>query len=166
MNSKVEEQGDKRDVLARILSDIEDEDILEYIINVVDDELFEFGEDAVDALESLAPLLIDGGCAQDDEEAHEVCRKLQQALEDIALQNGGTAKATASYDDFRALEAGPVVMNGVDVDKSLLLHPSNNAKKSGKDLIQGVFRCNGEDDESFSLMSEKDAATGSMWAGW
>eukprot|EP00890_Picochlorum_soloecismus_P002952 jgi/Picsp_1/3658/NSC_06495-R1_abc transporter family protein len=149
-----EEKGDKRDVLVRILSDIEDEDILEYIINVVDDELFEFGEDAVDALESLAPLLIDGGCAQDEDEAHEVCRKLQQAVQENALQNGGTGKATPSCEEFRALEAGPMVMNNVD---KCSLHPSD-AKKSGKDLIQGIFTCNGEDDESFSLMSEKDAA--------
>ena len=138
----------KRDVLAQILSKIEDQDILEYIINVVDDELFEFGEDAVDALESLAPLLIDGGCAQDEDEAHQICRQLQHALED--------GNKNASTEDFRALESGPMVMNVMNSSNDI--HPSD-AKKSGKDLIQGVFRmCDDGDDESFSLMSEKDAA--------
>lgn len=45
-------------IIRQILGSIEDEDILEYIIGVVEDDSFEFGNDAEDAVGVLAPLLV------------------------------------------------------------------------------------------------------------
>lgn len=99
-------------------------------------------------------LQVGGGCATNDEEAHELCRRLQRALQlnsDPRANGASEASTMAANGGFRALAGGPVVMDDLT---QVTLHPSDSF--SGKNLIQGVFREG--DEEDFSLMSDKDAA--------
>lgn len=49
--------GDVAAIVKQTLT-IEDDDIFDYIVSVISDESFEFGEDAQDAKEALGPLLV------------------------------------------------------------------------------------------------------------
>jgi len=56
-NCSMVQGGDVAAVVKQTLT-IEDEDIFDYIVSVISDESFEFGEDAQDANEALGPLLV------------------------------------------------------------------------------------------------------------
>ncbi|KAL4515714.1 hypothetical protein Ndes2437B_g07137 [Nannochloris sp. 'desiccata'] len=132
-----------------------DADVLNYVISILDDESFEFGDDAEEAFEAIGPLLVGGGCAADDAAAHDLCRQLQRKLETSNTSaNGTTANGAAgtgvngasngtsningnnssnnSNSGFRALAGGPILMDDMT---SINLHPSDSF--SGKHLIQG-----------------------------
>lgn len=136
-----------------------DPDIVDYILSVLEDEHFEFGDDAQDAFEALGPLLVSGECVGDDDEAHEVCRKLQKLLGGTEIGVDSSSKdnieesnlKSKGKETFRTLTGGPVLL---DEFNKISLHPSD--KFDGKALIQGVFREG--DAEDYSVMSEKDAA--------
>ncbi|NP_001353370.1 ABC transporter F family member 4 [Solanum lycopersicum] len=58
-----------------------DQPIIDYIINVVADEDFDFGHDGEGAFEALGELLVDSGCVTDFSECRAVCSKLSEKLE-------------------------------------------------------------------------------------
>lgn len=145
-----------------------DEAITDYVVSVVTDDDFEWGEDGEDAFEAVGEMLVDGGCVADEAAARELCAALQQVVlgggasvgggvsaggsthGSAAL--GGTASARGSTGSFRALAGGPVLMDDI---MKVELHPSE--VKSGKHLIQNFIR-EGEEDDSFSLMTARDQA--------
>ncbi|KAL2613889.1 hypothetical protein R1flu_025581 [Riccia fluitans] len=53
-----------------------DETILDYIINVLKDETFEFGRNGEGAYDAVGALLVDSGCVSSDADALSVCGKL------------------------------------------------------------------------------------------
>ncbi|WCJ26568.1 ATP-binding cassette sub-family F member 3 [Euphorbia peplus] len=65
------------EVLGRRLLDV-DEPIVEYIVNVLADDDFDFGEEGEGAFEAVGELLIGAGCVSDFDECHLVCSKLSE----------------------------------------------------------------------------------------
>ncbi|GFP84412.1 ABC transporter f family member 3 [Phtheirospermum japonicum] len=65
------------DVLGRRVDDV-DQPIVDYIINVLADEDFDFGADGEGAFEALGELLVDSGCVADLSECRTVCNKLSE----------------------------------------------------------------------------------------
>ncbi|XP_073106284.1 ABC transporter F family member 3 [Elaeis guineensis] len=55
-----------------------DQPIIDYIINVLADEDFDFGIDGDGAFEAVGELLVDSGCVRDDAEGHLVCSKISE----------------------------------------------------------------------------------------
>ncbi|KAL5712991.1 ATP-binding cassette sub- F member 3 [Ranunculus cassubicifolius] len=55
-----------------------DQPIMDYIINVLADEDFEFGMGGEGAFEAVGELLVDSGCVTDDSEGRTVCNKLSE----------------------------------------------------------------------------------------
>ncbi|XP_008778513.1 ABC transporter F family member 3 [Phoenix dactylifera] len=55
-----------------------DEPIIDYIINVLADEDFDFGVDGDGAFEAVGELLVDSGCVRDDAEGQLVCSKISE----------------------------------------------------------------------------------------
>lgn len=60
------------EVLGPRVDDV-DQPIVDYIINVLADEDFDFGEDGEIAFEALGELLVDSGCVSDHSECRLVC---------------------------------------------------------------------------------------------
>jgi ATP-binding cassette subfamily F protein 3 len=50
-----------------------DEPIIDYIVNVLADEDFDFGDEGEGAFDALGELLVDSGCVSDDSECRSVC---------------------------------------------------------------------------------------------
>ncbi|KAK6144990.1 hypothetical protein DH2020_021810 [Rehmannia glutinosa] len=65
------------DVLGRRVDDV-DQPIVDYIINVLADEDFDFGADGEGAFEALGELLVDSGCVADHTECRSVCSILSE----------------------------------------------------------------------------------------
>lgn len=65
------------EVLGRRALDV-DTTIIEYIINVLKDESFDFGVKGDGAFEAVGDLLVDSGCVDDEPEARLVCGKLSE----------------------------------------------------------------------------------------
>ncbi|XP_042446932.1 ABC transporter F family member 3-like [Zingiber officinale] len=65
------------EVLGQKLQEV-DEPIVSYIINVLADDDFDFGEDGDGAFEAVGELLVDSGCVQDYEECRYVCNRLSE----------------------------------------------------------------------------------------
>ncbi|KAL3649604.1 ATP-binding cassette sub- F member 3 [Castilleja foliolosa] len=65
------------DVLGHHMDDV-DQPIVDYIINVLADEDFDFGVDGEGAFEALGELLVDSGCVDDLSECRTVCNKLSE----------------------------------------------------------------------------------------
>ncbi|KAF8380007.1 hypothetical protein HHK36_027476 [Tetracentron sinense] len=65
------------EVLGRKTQDV-DQPILDYIINVLADEDFDFGVEGEGAYDAIGELLVDSGCVSDDSEGRSVCSKLSQ----------------------------------------------------------------------------------------
>lgn len=63
------------DVLGQRAQDV-DQPIIDYIINVLADEDFDFGTDGVGVFDALGELLVDSGCVSDFSECRSVCSKL------------------------------------------------------------------------------------------
>lgn len=59
------------DVIGRRIQDV-DQPIVDYIVNVLADEDFDFGVDGEGAFEALGELLVDSGCVTDDSECRSV----------------------------------------------------------------------------------------------
>ncbi|KAK1260370.1 ABC transporter F family member 3 [Acorus gramineus] len=55
-----------------------DTPIIDYIINVLADEDFDFGEEGEGAFDALGELLVDSGCVDDDSECRSVCSTLNE----------------------------------------------------------------------------------------
>lgn len=45
-------------VVREVVGSSGDQDVIEYVIGVLEDESFEFGDDAIEASEALGPLLV------------------------------------------------------------------------------------------------------------
>ncbi|XP_022849643.1 ABC transporter F family member 3-like [Olea europaea var. sylvestris] len=65
------------DVIGRRIQDV-DQPIVDYIVNVLADEDFDFGVDGEGAFEALGELLVDSGCVTDDSECRSVCSKISE----------------------------------------------------------------------------------------
>lgn len=65
------------EVLGRRALDL-DEPIINYIINVLADEDFDFGFEGEGAVDAIGELLVDSGCVTDDSECRSVCGKLSE----------------------------------------------------------------------------------------
>ncbi|XP_068305427.1 ABC transporter F family member 3-like [Pyrus communis] len=65
------------EVLGRRAEDV-DEPIIEYIVNVLADEDFDFGEDGEGAFEALGELLVGAGCVSDFAECRSVCSTITE----------------------------------------------------------------------------------------
>ncbi|XP_010246033.1 PREDICTED: ABC transporter F family member 3-like isoform X1 [Nelumbo nucifera] len=65
------------DVLGQRAQDV-DKPIIDYIINVLADEDFDWGAEGEGAFEALGELLIDSGCVTDYSECRSVCRRLSE----------------------------------------------------------------------------------------
>ncbi|XP_072993788.1 ABC transporter F family member 3, partial [Typha latifolia] len=65
------------DVLGPRAHDV-DEPIIDYVINVLADDDFDFGADGDGVFEALGELLVDSGCVQDYAECRSICRKLSE----------------------------------------------------------------------------------------
>ncbi|KAM0942093.1 putative ABC transporter, AAA+ ATPase domain, P-loop containing nucleoside triphosphate hydrolase [Dioscorea sansibarensis] len=66
-----------QEVLGRRAVDV-DKPIIDYIINVLADEDFDFGVDGDGAFEAVGDLLVDSGCVEDYEEGRFVCSKISE----------------------------------------------------------------------------------------
>ncbi|KAG8382542.1 hypothetical protein BUALT_Bualt05G0088200 [Buddleja alternifolia] len=64
-------------VLGQRVEDV-DQPIVDYIVNVLADEDFDFGADGEGAFEALGELLVDSGCVTDLSECRSVCSKLSE----------------------------------------------------------------------------------------
>uniref|UniRef100_A0A2P2LQS3 Uncharacterized protein MANES_02G005700 n=1 Tax=Rhizophora mucronata TaxID=61149 RepID=A0A2P2LQS3_RHIMU len=65
------------EVLGRRIQDV-DQPIVDYIVNVLADEDFYFGEEGDGAFEAIGELLVGAGCVSDFEECRQVCNKLSE----------------------------------------------------------------------------------------
>ncbi|XP_020112985.1 ABC transporter F family member 3 isoform X2 [Ananas comosus] len=65
------------EVLGRRADDV-DEPIIDYIINVLADDDFEFGVDGDGVFEAVGELLVDSGCVHDFPECRAICSKLSE----------------------------------------------------------------------------------------
>ncbi|XAR70144.1 Adenosinetriphosphatase [Bertholletia excelsa] len=65
------------EVLGRRAEDV-DQPIIDYIINVLADEDFDFGDEGEGAFEAIGELLVDSGCVSDHSECRMVCSKLSE----------------------------------------------------------------------------------------
>ncbi|KAL4442757.1 hypothetical protein ABPG77_006751 [Micractinium sp. CCAP 211/92] len=148
-----------REAVTSVLGSGGDEAVLDYVAGVLEDEDFEWGEDAEEAFETFGEMLVDSGCVADDAAARKACRQLQRLIAGGGGDDGGSAASASTAaisasgrSGFRALEGGPVLLDEMN---RVSLHPSE-IKKLGKNLIQGLYSGEGGE-EDFSLMTEKDA---------
>lgn len=65
------------DILGRRAEDV-DQPIIDYIINVLADEDFDFGDDGEGAFDALGELLVAAGCVSDFDECRSVCSTLSE----------------------------------------------------------------------------------------
>ncbi|KAJ0907059.1 putative ABC transporter, AAA+ ATPase domain, P-loop containing nucleoside triphosphate hydrolase [Helianthus annuus] len=65
------------DVLGPRAQDL-DQPIIDYIVNVLADEDFDFGFEGEGAFEAIGELLVDSGCVDDFSECHSVCGRLSE----------------------------------------------------------------------------------------
>ncbi|CAM8986700.1 unnamed protein product [Rhodiola kirilowii] len=65
------------EVLGRRVHDL-DQPIIDYIVNLLADEDFDFGLDGEGAFEAIGELLVDSGCVDDDSQCRFVCSKLSE----------------------------------------------------------------------------------------
>ncbi|KAJ7952180.1 ABC transporter F family-like protein [Quillaja saponaria] len=65
------------EVLGRRVQDV-DQPIIDYIVNVLADEDFDFGDDGEGAFDSVGELLVAAGCVNDFSECRTVCSKLSE----------------------------------------------------------------------------------------
>lgn len=64
-----------------------DQDILEYVINVLEDEGFEFGKDGEGVFDSIGMMLVSGGFCDDDDQAEQLCKQLAAKLQGRSCVN-------------------------------------------------------------------------------
>ncbi|KAK9806400.1 hypothetical protein WJX73_002265 [Symbiochloris irregularis] len=114
-----------RAVVEEIVGRKGDATVLDYVINVLDDEDFEFGPEGREAFEAFGEMLVGAGCLEDQETAQAACKSLAARL----------GRAQARQDAFRSLAGGPVAMDSMDAD--ITLHPSE--RFSGRDAIQTPY---------------------------
>ncbi|KFM22419.1 ABC transporter F family member 3 [Auxenochlorella protothecoides] len=141
-----------RALLERLSVDGGDETVLEYVASVVEDPDFEFGHDCEEAMDAIAPVLVDSGCLPDDAAVLQLCRSLRSLLgreEANGTSNGAAGPGPHTRSDFHALERGPVLMGELG---DAAPHPSDLL--SGRALIQGRYQ-EGEEEE-FTVMRPKD----------
>ncbi|KAL6986452.1 ATP-binding cassette sub- F member 3 [Sarracenia purpurea var. burkii] len=84
------------EVLGRRFQDV-DQPIIDYIINVLADEDFDFGVEGEGAFEALGELLVDSGCVTDYSECRLVCSKLSEKFGKHGLvKNNPTVRSLAT----------------------------------------------------------------------
>ncbi|CAM6121308.1 unnamed protein product [Calypogeia fissa] len=92
-------------VLGQRAKDV-DETILDYIINVLKDEEFEFGWKGEGAFEAVGPLLVDSGCVEDEAGARMVCGTLAEKF-------GARNAKSQSREGFRKLATSVRMSDGM-----------------------------------------------------
>lgn len=93
-----------RDALGQRALEV-DSTIVDYIVDVLKDETFDFGWKGAGAYEAVGELLVDSGCVDDVAEAHQVCGKLAEKI-----GSRGDADRVVFKEGFRSL-ATPVRMS-------------------------------------------------------
>lgn len=102
-----------RSVVVDVLGSEGDETILDYIVGVLGDEDFEFGNEGEGAYEALGPVLVDSGFCTTDDAARKTCKQLAHTL------TGGDQRDVPAP-RMRALDRGPVALSAADSGKGLL----------------------------------------------
>ncbi|CAH9085961.1 unnamed protein product [Cuscuta epithymum] len=97
------------EVLGGRLQDV-DQPIVDYIINVLADEDFDFGVDGDGAFEAIGDLLVESDCVYDYSECRRVCSKLSEKLE-----KHGLVKPKPSV---RSLKAPLRMFDGMDEEEA------------------------------------------------
>ncbi|PSS11221.1 ABC transporter F family member 3 like [Actinidia chinensis var. chinensis] len=107
------------EVLGRRAEDL-DQPIIEYIVNVLADEDFDFGDEGEGAFEAIGELLVDSGCVSDHSECRLVCSKLSEKFGKHGLvKNNPTVRSLATplrmfdgMDDEEVPKKKPEVIDG------------------------------------------------------
>ncbi|KAJ8498968.1 hypothetical protein OPV22_009520 [Ensete ventricosum] len=97
------------EVLGRRVEDV-DAPIINYIINVLADDDFDFGADGDGAFDVVGELLVDSGCVQDYAECRSVCSKLSERFGKHGLVKPKLA--------VRSLAAPLRMYDGMDADET------------------------------------------------
>ncbi|KAG0453096.1 hypothetical protein HPP92_025760 [Vanilla planifolia] len=74
-----------------------DKPIIDYVINVLADEDFDFGDDGHGAYDAVGELLVDSGCVSDHSEGRLVCSKLSEKFGKHGLVKPKQAVEALSY---------------------------------------------------------------------
>ncbi|XP_057511392.1 ABC transporter F family member 3 [Actinidia eriantha] len=107
------------EVLGRRAEDL-DQPIIDYIVNVLADEDFDFGDEGEGAFEAIGELLVDSGCVSDHSECRLVCSKLSEKFGKHGLvKNNPTVRSLATplrmfdgMDDEEVPKKKPEVIDG------------------------------------------------------
>lgn len=107
------------EVLGQRILDV-DQPIVDYIVNVLADEDFDFGDQGEGAFDALGELLVDSGCVSDHTECRSVCTKLCDKFERHGLVKAAPAVRSLAtpmrmYDGMDEVEAPkkkPEVLDG------------------------------------------------------
>ncbi|XP_068640397.1 ABC transporter F family member 3 [Aristolochia californica] len=116
------------ELLGRRLLEV-DQPIVDYIINVLADEDFDFGIEGEGAFDAIGELLVDAGCVSDDAEGRSVCSKLTEKF--------GKHGLVKTKPTVRSLATPLRMFDGMDEDE---------APKKQPELVEGP------------LLSERDKA--------
>ncbi|GLJ41053.1 hypothetical protein SUGI_0849910 [Cryptomeria japonica] len=118
VNGEVKAEAVVREVLGRRAEEV-DTTIIEYIINVLQDETFDFGLKGEGAFDAVGDLLVDSGCVEDEPEARLVCGILSERIG--THEQKGTKEVVRSlrtpvrmYDGLRQDESPPKVVDTQD----------------------------------------------------
>eukprot|EP00271_Cylindrocystis_brebissonii_P003829 TRINITY_DN15071_c0_g2_i1.p1 TRINITY_DN15071_c0_g2~~TRINITY_DN15071_c0_g2_i1.p1 ORF type:complete len:764 (-),score=206.39 TRINITY_DN15071_c0_g2_i1:552-2843(-) len=121
--------------------------IVEYIINVLKDETFDFGRNGEEAFDFLGALLVDSGCSDSEAQAREFCSRLSTSLNRSSSSGRGSGAEGegAETSDIRSLSA-PVRMAGQEAAEPTARRPA------------GAKGVNAVTEGESSFVSERDAA--------
>eukprot|EP00249_Psilotum_nudum_P023811 c28989_g1_i1 orf=609-2861(+) len=89
-----------------------DTTIIDYIVNVLKDETFDFGWKGAGAFEAVGELLVDSGCVRNEAEAYLVCGKLAEKIGSRGEANGGGLKEA-----YRSLAVPVRMLDGLREDE-------------------------------------------------
>ncbi|KAL5988530.1 ATP-binding cassette sub- F member 3 [Asimina triloba] len=136
-----------------------DEPIIDYIINVLADEDFDFGVDGDGAFEALGELLVDSGCVSDDSEGRLVCSKISERFGKHGLvKNKPTVRSLAvplrmfdGMDEEEAPKKQPEALEGPVLSERDRLKLERRKRKDERQRERLVF--SGPTDLVFPLSS-------------
>jgi len=151
-------------IVKGVLGDGGDDAILEYIVGVLEEPHFDWGEDGDGVFEVIGEFLIAGGFVEDELTARDICQQLTTSLQSQNGQSNGS--------EFRALEQGPMrmadhpeatVRDDVDV-RHLLENPLNNKvpEVNEKDRLKLERRQIKEDKQQRAALAARQAEAQAM----
>lgn len=71
---------DVSQVVHNVIGPAADDTIIQYIIGILEDEHFEFGDDGEGAFDVMGDLLVNYGACADEDAATEICKSLAKQL--------------------------------------------------------------------------------------